>query len=69
MLHKVGERVVELFLELGICYYEVRLIVPARQADAFINPGIQLVQAGQHVANVEDRPPVLVDAVEDIIPE
>lgn len=69
MLHEVGERGIDELFELCIRDDEVVLVVPGRQPNAFIGPCIQLVEGVQHVAHVENRSALLVDAVENMIAE
>lgn len=69
MLHQVGERPIQLFLELCVRNDEVCVVAPAREADSFIGTCVQLVEAREHVADVEDGPAGLVDPVKHIVAE
>lgn len=69
VLHQVGEGPVQLLLELGVRDDKVRVVAPAREADPLVGAGVQLVEAREHVPDVEDGPAGLVDPVEHVVAE
>lgn len=56
-------------LHLPIADDETALLVARHEHEALVRARIELVQAREHMREVDDRPPQLVHLVEDVVPE
>lgn len=63
------ERRLDARLDLAVADDETALLVARDEHDALVRARVELVEAREHVGHVHDRPPDLVDLVEDVVPE
>ena len=56
-------------LKLAVADNEDILFLAADELDALIDPGVQLIQTRDLMAQIQDRPPLVVDLVEDVVAE
>ena len=56
-------------LDLAVADDEAALLVARDEHDALVRARVELVEAGEDVREVHDRPADLVDLVEDVVPE
>lgn len=63
------ERRLDARLDLAVADDETALLVARDEHDALVRARVELVEAREHVRHVHDRPPDLVDLVEDVVPE